>query len=164
MKFSDYHVDTSLWGWTKAFFAVIAMVLGMAIDYIGVERALVYTLTGLMVIDWGTGILKSRKLKIPITSKRSHKGLVEKFALMIIPISIGITLKVIGIPIGITIKATFSLFCVMELYSLIGNCYCVYTGEPEKEYDATSALIKWIRRLILNVFKAAEKKDDKSAS
>ena len=160
MKISEYEVDTSVLGWVKAIFAIVAMILGMAIDYIGVERALVYTLTGLMVIDWITGILKSRKLKIPITSKRSHKGLAEKFALMIIPISIGITLKVIGIPIGITIKATFSLFCVMELYSLIGNCYCVYTGEQEKEFDATSAVIKWIRKLILNVFKVTEKKDE----
>lgn len=159
MKFSDYHIDNSFWGWTKAAFAILAMILGMAIDYIGVERALVYTLTALMVIDWFTGILKSRKLKIAVTSKRGSKGLLEKFALMIIPISIGITLKVIGIPIGITIKATFSLFCIMELYSLIGNCYCIYTGEPEKEYDATSALIKWIRQTILNVFKGATKKD-----
>lgn len=158
MKIDSIEIDQSFLGWLKFLFYIVACSVGIGLDYIGVERVLVYTLTGLMLMDWLTGILKAWKLGVVISSKKSNKGLVEKFALLLIPIAIGITLKVVGIPIGITIKGCFSLLCVAELYSLIGNCYCIYTGEEQKEYDAASAIIKYLRNKILNVVKAMLKK------
>lgn len=158
MRIDSIDVDDSFWGWVKFLFYIIACAIGIGLDYIGVERDFVYTLTGLMLLDWLTGILKAWKLGVLITSKKSNKGLVEKFALMVIPIAIGVTLKVVGIPIGITIKGCFSLLCVAELYSFIGNCYCIYTGEDQKEYDAASAIIKYVRNKILDVVKAMLKK------
>jgi phage-related holin len=147
-------LDTSFWGWCKAIFYVIVGVASTSIHYIGVKNDIVLTLTTLMIADWLTGILKAHQLEIELTSKKSNKGLIEKLMLLIIPVSIGIVFKVINIPIGITVQTVFSLLIVTELYSLIGNCYCVYTKEDIKEYDAVSAAIRWIRKVIFTALKS----------
>lgn len=138
-------IDTSCPGWIKSIFYIIIGASTAVFDYIDVKSILVGTLTLLMVLDWITGLLKAWKLKIPITSKRSGKGLVEKLILLVIPVAIGITMKAIGFNFGVTVNAIFAMLCVAELYSLIGNCYCIYTGVDEKEFDAVTAVIKFVR-------------------
>ena len=146
-------VDTSAWGWIKAGIYILAAVIGSSITYIGVRQDIVLTLTILMIADYISGIVKAWKLKIPITSKKSNKGLIEKIAMLAIPVSIGAVLKVINIPIGVTIQSIFSLLIVAELYSFIGNCYCIYTREDTKEFDAVTAVLKYIRQAVLNLIK-----------
>lgn len=158
-------LDTSFIGWCKAAFYIIVGIISTSIHYIGLKNDIVLTLTTLMIVDWLTGILKAHQLDIAVTSKKSNKGLLEKLMLLIIPVSIGAVFKVINIPIGITIQTVFSLLIVTELYSLIGNCYCIYTKEDIKEYDAVSAAIRWIRKIIFTALKGFfnEKKDDNNS-
>lgn len=158
-------LDTSFFGWCKAAFYIIVGIISTSVHYIGVKNDIVLTLTTLMIADWLTGILKAHQLNIALTSKKSNKGLLEKLMLLIIPVSIGAVFKVINIPIGITIQTVFSLLIVTELYSLIGNCYCIYTKEDIKEYDAVSAAIRWIRKIIFTALKGFfnEKKDDNNS-
>lgn len=160
MKIQSMNIDTSFWGYLKCLVYIIGVAIGASLDYIGVEKILVYTLTGLMMADWVTGVLKSWKLGYTITSKRSNKGIIGKLCLLVIPIAIAITLKAINIPIGITIRGCFTLLLIAELYSLLGNCYCIYTGEDEKEWDAVSAVLKYIRNTIFSLLKRIMKEKE----
>lgn len=146
-------IDMSSWGWLKATGYIIAAFIGATTTYIGVRADIVAALTILMVADYASGIVKAWKLKIPITSKRSNKGLIEKIAMLAIPISIGAVLKVINLPIGVTIQTLFCMLIVAELYSFIGNCYCIYTREDVKEFDAVTAVLKYIRVMVLGLLK-----------
>lgn len=153
MKISNMSIDTTLWGLAKAAFYFIVMAVGMGLNYIEVEHSLIYTLTGLMVVDWITGIIKARRLKIEVTSKRSNKGLIEKIMLLVIPVAIAVTLKAVDVPIGITMKAAFTLITVAELFSVVSNCYCIYAQTDVKEYDAVTAVIRFIRNSLMKGLK-----------
>lgn len=160
MKLQTMHIDTSFWGYIKCLVYIIGVTIGASLNYIGVEKVLVYTLTGLMMADWVTGILKAWKLGYSITSKRSNKGIIEKLCLLIIPIAIAVTLKAVNVPIGITIRSCFTLLLIAELYSLVGNCYCIYSGNEEKEWDAVSAVLKFIRNTISTFLKRVIKEKE----
>lgn len=141
-------IDTSVLGWIKTFVYILAVYVGNALTYINVDSSLFVGLSIMMVLDWITGVFKSRSLGITISSKRAERGILEKSALLIIPLSIAYVAKIINIPLGVTIKTMFSLLIVAELYSIIGNCYCIYTGEDHKEYDAVTAVLKYVRNAI----------------
>lgn len=151
------NVDTSVWGWIKtsvyAAAVIIVNYIGKFFTYIEVENMLVVTLTVIMMFDWVTGILKARSLNIKITSKKSNKGVLEKAVLLSVPLAIAFAAKVIDIPLGVTVKGLFSILIVAELYSAIGNCYCIYTKEDIKEYDAVTAIMKWLRTSLSKVLK-----------
>lgn len=149
----EIKLDTTAWGWIKSAGYAIAIVVGNFLTKINVTTDLIIALSVLMVLDWITGMWKAHKLSIPITSKRSNKGLLEKSVLLIIPLVIAYVANVIGVPLGITIKTIFSMLVVAELYSLIGNCYCIYTGENQKEYDAVTAVLMYIKKSIMKLLK-----------
>lgn len=153
MRMFNLDIDTSFWGWIKTAMYFIAMCFSLGVNYIEASEKIILTLTFLMVIDWISGVIKAIRLNIKPSSKRSNKGLIEKVMLLVIPISIGVTLKAINIPIGVTIQTVFSLLMIAELISVISNCYCIYTREDVKEYDAVTALIKWIKTTIMKAFK-----------
>lgn len=149
----ELKLDTTVWGWVKAAGYAIAIVIGNFLTKINVETDLLIALSTLMILDWITGMWKAHKLNIPITSKRSNKGLLEKSVLLFIPLVIAYVAQVIGVPLGITIKTIFSMLVVAELYSFIGNCYCVYTGENQKEYDAVTAVLMYIKKAVMKLLK-----------
>lgn len=153
MRMFDSQIDTTFWGWIKSALYFVSMALSLGINYIEASERIIFTLTALMVVDWLTGITKAIRLNIKPTSKRSNKGLIEKVMLLVIPISIGVTLKAIDIPIGVTMQTVFSLLLVAELISVISNCYCIYTKTDIQEYDAVTALLKWLKSTIMKAFK-----------
>jgi phage-related holin len=156
---NDIQIDTTSWGWTKSVGYAVAILIGNFLTSINVTLDLVITLTVLMVLDWLTGMLKAHKVGIPITSKRSNKGLMEKSILLFIPLVIAFVAKAIGIPLGITVKTIFSMLIVAELYSLLGNCYAIYTGQNQKEYDAVTAVLLYIKDSIRKVLKGIMEED-----
>lgn len=147
------HLDISLFGWAKSLVYFVTLWIGASITYIGIRKDIVITLTVLMVADYFSGIIKAWKLKDEITSKKSNKGIIEKITLLAIPFAMGIVFKVVNIPIGITIQSVFSLLIVAELYSFIGNCYCIYSGTNTKEFDAVTYIIKFLKEMILKFLK-----------
>ena len=154
MRMFESNIDTSAWGWVKSALYFISVAVSLGINYIEASEKIIFTLTALMVVDWLTGIVKAIRLNIKPTSKRSNKGIIEKVMLLVIPISIGVTLKAVDIPIGITIQTVFSLLLVAELISVISNCYCIYTRTDIQEYDAVTALLKWLKTTIMRAFKS----------
>lgn len=142
-------LDISFFGWLKVCFYFISLYIGSTITYIGVRHDIVMTLTILMVADYFSGIIKAWKLNIDVTSKRSNKGIIEKITLLAIPFSMGLVFKVVHIPIGITIQTVFTLLIVAELYSFIGNCYCIYTGKDIKEFDAVTYMLRFLKDVLL---------------
>lgn len=147
-------LDMSLFGWAKVIFYFVSLWIGSCITYIGVRHDIVFTLTILMVADYISGIIKAWKLKIEVTSKRSNKGIIEKITLLAIPMSMGMVFKVVNIPIGITIQSVFTILIVAELYSFIGNCYCIYTGKDVKEFDAVTYILRFIKEIVLKFLKS----------
>lgn len=141
-------IDTSPFGWFKSFMYVVAVYVGNALTYINVDHALFIGLSVMMALDWLTGVWKAGSLGIKVTSKRSNRGVLEKSVLLLIPLSIAFVAKVINIPLGVTIKTMFSILTLAELYSVIGNCYCIYTKQDHKEYDAVTAVLKYLRDLV----------------
>lgn len=150
-------VDTSTWGWIKSGLYAVAVIIvnyvGQFFTYIEVENMLVLALTIIMIFDWVTGVLKAKALNKKVSSKRSNKGVLEKAVLLAIPLAIAFVAKVINIPLGVTVKGLFSILIVAELYSAVGNCYCIYTKEDIQEYDAITAILKWLRNSLSKILK-----------
>lgn len=153
MKLHNLNIDTTVMGWVKSATYFIAMCVTAAINYIETDHVLIYTLTFLMVLDWITGVIKAKQLNVKVTSKRSNKGIIEKLMLLVIPVAIAVTLKAVNVPIGVTMRAAFSLLTVAELFSVISNAYCIYTRTDIQEYDAVSAVIKFMRASIMKALK-----------
>jgi toxin secretion/phage lysis holin len=143
-----YNLDMSPTGWIKSSFYVIVGLISSSLNYIGVKNDIVGLLAALIVIDYITGIWKAWKFNVKITSKRSSRGILEKTILLIIPLLIGAVSKILGYSVTTLVQPVFAMICLSELYSIIGNLTCIYSGENKEEIDAVTYVLKKIKDLI----------------
>jgi toxin secretion/phage lysis holin len=135
-------------GWIKSSFYVIIGFIASSLNYIEVKKDIVLLLAFLIVLDYITGIWKAWKFNIKITSKRSSRGILEKMILLIIPLLIGAVSKILGYSVATLVQPVFAMICLSELYSIIGNLTCIYSGENKEELDAVTYVLKKIKDMI----------------
>lgn len=103
----------------------------------------------LLVIDYITGVWKAKTLGISITSNKMKYGLISKLSLLIIPIVLAMGAKATGADYHYILLSGMYIFILSEIYSIIGNIYCMNTGEELPEYDAVAMLGKQIRNILI---------------
>ena len=103
----------------------------------------------LLVIDYITGVWKAKTLGISITSNKMKYGLISKLSLLIIPIVLAMGAKATGADYHYILLSGMYILVLSEVYSIIGNIYCMNTGEELPEYDAVAMLGKQIRNILI---------------
>lgn len=103
----------------------------------------------LLIIDYITGVWKAKTLGISITSNKMKYGLISKLSLLIIPIVLAMGAKATGADYHYILLSGMYILILSEVYSIIGNIYCMNTGEELPEYDAVAMLGKQIRNILI---------------
>jgi len=103
----------------------------------------------LLVIDYITGVWKAKTLGVSITSNKMKYGLISKLSLLIIPIVLAMGAKATGADYHYILLSGMYILVLSEVYSIIGNVYCMNTGEELPEYDAVAMLGKQIRNILI---------------
>ena len=133
----------------KVLFLSFSTLLGVFLNYIGLDNDIVFFYAILLLMDYGTGLLKAIALKESITSNKMKYGIISKMILLIIPLALAITatmLKVHGIQSILFIG--ISILSVSELYSIIGNVYSIRQGKEFPEIEPLAILGKRIEKIL----------------
>ena len=107
-------------------------------------------LTLLIIIDSITGFTKAWINK-EASSKAWIRGIIAKFYLLIIPISISSVWMISGLDLTSLVSGTLSLLAFAELYSIVANIYEIKTKNKLPEYDAVSSVIKALLSIIRKI-------------
>lgn len=100
----------------------------------------------LMTLDIFVGIAAARRAGEEVTSSRMRSGILSKLIVLTIPIVISLTIKALGHEFIWLIDWSLSFLVLTEAYSVISNGYTVRTGEKLPEWDATTKILKKIRK------------------
>ena len=114
--------------------------LAVFFNYIGLDKEIISLYGLLLGIDYVTGLLKAYRLKQHIKSNIMKYGILSKLVLLLIPITLLITSKIVGIDFNEMVKISLNILAISELYSIIGNLYSVRTAKELPEYDVLALL------------------------
>ena len=162
-NFKQMPIDTSDIGTIKAASYGIATALGVFFGISGVKQEVLTGLVALMALDTATGVLKYMRINAKaVKSKTFSEGIVKKLIALFIPLTVGLITKILGFPSDVLLTSVFSILCLSEAYSVIGNLYAAYTKELVEEFDAISALLKFTKDKLFKLLKSAlhEKSSD----
>lgn len=121
-------------------------------EYLSIEETQVAILSALMVMDVLSWIAKQYRLdKKEITSHKLWQGLIKKILTIMFLFSFALMFKWLELDGWTYIKWALSLLIMSEFYSITQNIYSYSTGIKIKEFDAVSAVIKFIWEQLLAV-------------
>lgn len=102
-------------------------------------------LISLMIFDFITGIMKSRRLQKKISRYKLETGFYMKLGTLLLPFLFVITAKGVGYEIEALISFSIGIFIVIEFYSIIGNIYTLRTGSELEDKDFLSFALLSVR-------------------
>ena len=110
----------------------------------------IWMLTLLIIVDtltWFTKAWINKEAK----SSQAIRGIISKFYLLLIPICISAVWLVAGLNLSWLISATLWMLAFAELYSIIANIHEIRTRKKLPEYDAVSAVISGLLKVIRKI-------------
>ena len=151
----DKNITESL-TFMKMFYLSMCTIIGTFLNYLNLETEIFALYALLLVIDYITGLLKALRLKQHIKSNIMKYGILSKLILLLIPLTLLITAKIVGVDIESLVKVSINILALSELYSIISNLYSYRTAKELPEYDVLSLLGRYIRNFIMGVLGANE--------
>lgn len=148
MNNNDMKVDWSFVGICKSVFYAITFGFTTTLNYIEVQKEVVFALAIAMVFDTITGVIKSKRLGRKVTSKEGKKGVIEKVLMFIAVLLLGVIGKLLGVDLSWLVVNALILLTVFETFSFFGNIGSIHSGKEEEELDAISSVIKFIRNAL----------------
>lgn len=129
-------------GYVAIFFASSA--------YLGVNAETVMILSGLILMDVLTGVIKSFVVYggPSLKSSRLASGVLAKLLLVLVPITLALAGKGVGMDVGALAQASISVLCLSESYSIIGNIHSIQTGQEKVEFDAIAFILRGLRSVL----------------
>jgi hypothetical protein len=148
----NYYEDNEVMIFIKMLVTGIYTLLASFLTKLGVEISDAFMALGvLLVIDVITGVIKSYKLDIKITSNNLKYGFLSKLILLLIPIIFQIGAKGVDIDGTNIVTISYNILIISELYSIIGNIYSIQTKESLPEMDAIQMIGRKLRNILLNL-------------
>lgn len=151
MKIDVEKIDWSFIGVCKAMFYYVALFASSLLNYVEVKKEVVFALSIAMIFDTITGIAKSYRLGKKITSREGKKGIIEKTLMLLGLLFLGIIGKLLGIDLSWLVVNSLILLTIFEVYSFFGNIGTIRTGVETQEFDAVSAVIKFIQTALKTI-------------
>lgn len=121
------------------------------IAYLGVTAESIIILTVLIFTDLLFGVIRAGVIRGGggIKSSIFERGLVAKCLIIAIPVNIALAGRGAGIDLSWIAQGTITTLIFSELYSIVGNMYCIYTGKEDRvEFDAVAAVLNQLKRLL----------------
>ena len=131
-------------------FNVVSGIVAWIAAYTGspIEPAVI--LATLMIFDFFAGVSAAYKRGDAITSQKMKLGVIGKFLILLIPLTVALISKGTDVELGQVVTWLVYVLIVSEGYSVISNTVCFHTGRRLPELDAM-ALIGNKLKDILNV-------------
>ena len=163
IKLDVAKIDWSFVGVCKAMVYYVALFASTLLDYADVKKEVIFALGLAMIFDTITGVAKSYRLGKKITSKEGKKGIIEKTLMLLGLLLLGVIGKLLGLDLSWLVVNALIILTIFEVYSFFGNIGTIRTGVETQEFDAVSAIVKFIQtalKTIIDKFLNQTKKDD----
>lgn len=151
MKIDVEKIDWSFIGVCKAMFYYVALFVTSLLNYAEVKKEVVFALSLAMIFDTITGVAKSYRLGKKITSREGKKGIIEKTLMLVGLLFLGVIGKLLNIDLSWLVVNSLILLTIFEVYSFFGNIGAIRSGVETKEFDAVSAIIKFIQTTLKTI-------------
>lgn len=165
MKLDVEKIDWSSIGICKAMVYYVALFASTLLNYADVKKEVVFALSLAMIFDTITGVAKSYRLGKKITSREGKKGIIEKTLMLLGLLLLGVIGKLLGLDLSWLVVNALIILTIFEVYSFFGNIGTIRTGVETEEFDAISAVVKFLQtalKTIIEKFLNQTKKDDKN--
>lgn len=165
MKLDVEKIDWSFIGICKAMVYYVALFASTLLNYADVKKEVVFALSLAMIFDTITGVAKSYRLGKKITSREGKKGIIEKTLMLLGLLLLGVIGKLLGLDLSWLVVNALIILTIFEVYSFFGNIGTIRTGVETEEFDAISAVVKFLQtalKTIIEKFLNQTKKDDKN--
>ena len=166
MKLDVEKIDWSFIGVCKAMVYYVALFTSTLLNYAEVKKEVVFALSLAMIFDTITGVAKSYRLGKKITSREGKKGIIEKTLMLLGLLLLGVIGKLLGLDLSWLVVNALIILTIFEVYSFFGNIGAIRTGVDSQEFDAISALVKFIQSSLKGILdkllNQTKKEDDKN--
>lgn len=112
--------------------------------YLDIKQEAIIPLTILLIIDIITGVIKAIRIKEEVTSKKWILWPLSKLSVLFIPFVIGLIWQSQWVDMSRLLSWFFAVASLYTWYSSLANVYMIYTGRKVTEYDATTAIFKFV--------------------
>ena len=147
----------------KEFSEAIKVALYSLFALLNVNLDVVHIIMWLMLIDTISGVAKAVILdKVQFTFKKFYLGIMSKFVLLLIPITL--TLMALGIGYDFTwaVEAVMRLIILSEGISIVTNTLSTKDKKVYSNKDYLSIILHWVRDRLIKLFDSTINKKDEN--
>jgi len=140
-------------GWISTHWEAIKVSLYSLFAFLNVDIDVVNVIMWLMIIDTISGVIKAIAVdKIQFTSNKFYLGIMSKFILLLIPITLALMALGIGYDFTWAVEATLRLIILSEGISIVTNTISIREKKVYKNRDYLSIILNWVRGELISIF------------
>jgi phage-related holin len=137
---------TTHWYYLKVYIFSLFAFLNINIDVVNV-------IMWLIIIDTISGLAKAVIVdKIQFTFKIFYIGIMSKFVLLLIPITLALMALGIGYDFTWAVEVTLRLIILSEGISIVTNIISVREKKVYENRDYLSIILHWVRKKLISIF------------
>jgi len=145
----------------KEFSELIKVALYSLFALLNVNLDIVHIIMWLMLIDTLTGIVKSLSInKIEFTFKAFYIGIMTKFIILLIPMTLALMALGLGYDFKWTVDAVLRLIILSEGISILTNTLSIKDNKAYRNKDYLSIILHWVRDGLIKLFDSTINKKD----
>lgn len=127
---------------------------------LNVNIDIVQVIMWLMLLDTLTGIVKAIKInKLKFTFKGLYTGLMTKFIILLIPMTLALMALGLGYDFTWAVEAVLRLIILSEGISIFTNALSIKENKIYENRDYLSVLLHWVRDKLTKIFDNTINKD-----
>jgi phage-related holin len=121
--------------------------------FLNINIDIVNVIMWLMLIDTISGVIKAVIVdKIKFTSNKFYLGIMSKFVLLLIPITLALMALGIGYDFTWAVEATLRLIILSEGISFFTNIVSIREKKVYENRDYLSIILNWVRKNLISLF------------
>ena len=121
--------------------------------FLNVDINVVHIIMWLMIIDTISGIAKAVIVdKIKFTLEKFYLGIMSKFVLLLIPITLALMALGIGYDFTWAVEAVMRLIILSEGISFFTNIVSIREKKVYENRDYLSIILNWVREKLISIF------------
>ena len=153
-------------GWISTHWEPIKVALYGLFAFLNVDIDVVNVIMWLMIIDTISGVIKAIAVdKIKFTFKKFYLGIMSKFVLLLIPITLALMALGVGYDFTWAVEAVIRLIILSEGISFFTNIVSIREKKVYENRDYLSIILNWVRGELISIFDSTindkNKEDDK---
>jgi phage-related holin len=146
------HMNT-IQGWISTHWEPIKLALYGLFAFLNINIDIVNVIMWLMLIDTISGVIKTIIVdKIKFTFKNFYLGIMSKFVLLLIPITLALMALGIGYDFTWAVEAIIRLIVLSEGISIVTNTISIRENRVLKNKDYLSIILNWVRKNLISLF------------